>query len=65
MLKKLGDLSPPTMVSDDDPLNQVAQHFDRPLTKEKMVVIQTLVEFGRHKKKKDTHSNVMSVESNV
>ena len=52
MSKKLGDLSPPTTQEEADQLEFYAQHFERPLTKEKMDALTVLIEVGQQKSKK-------------
>jgi hypothetical protein len=52
LVKKLGDLSPPTTQEGDDQLEFYAQHFERPLTKEKMEALTVLIELGQQKSKK-------------
>ena len=52
MSKKLGDLSPPTTQEEANQLEFYAQHFEHPLTKEKMDTLMVLIEVGQQKNKK-------------
>lgn len=50
--KKTGRLSPPTTQEGADQFNFYAQHFERPLTKEKMDALTVLIASGPQKSKK-------------
>jgi hypothetical protein len=52
LVKKLGDLSPPTTQEEADQFEFYAQHFERSLTKEKMDALMVLIEVGQQKNKK-------------
>jgi hypothetical protein len=49
LVKKLGDLSPPTTQEEADQFEFYAQHFEHPLTKEKMDALMVLIEVGQQK----------------
>jgi hypothetical protein len=52
LAKKLGNLSPPTKISESDLFNSYAQHLEQPLTKQNMEALTVLVGHGIHPKKK-------------
>ena len=52
LLKKIGDLSPPTTQEELDQFDFYAQHLERPLTKANMDAIKVLIEVGQQKNKK-------------
>jgi hypothetical protein len=52
LAKKLGNLSPPTKISESDLFNSYAQHLEQPLTKQNMEALTVLVDHGIHPKKK-------------
>jgi hypothetical protein len=54
LVKKLGDLAGEATATDDPDFDFYAQHFQRPITKDKMDAIQTLIEDNRKKKNKST-----------
>ena len=49
LVKKLGDLSPPTTQDEVDQFDFYAQHLERPLTKANMDAITVLIEVGQQK----------------
>ena len=52
LVKKLGDLSPPTTQEELDQFDFYAQHLERPLTKANMDAIKVIIEVGQQKNKK-------------
>jgi hypothetical protein len=58
--KKLGDLSPPTTQEEADQFEFYAQHFERPLTKEKMDALMVLIEVGQQKKQEEEGQAIQS-----
>lgn len=61
LVKKLGELALEEPALDQPDFEFYAQHFERPINKDKMEAIQTLIEQGCKKQKKSNSSKKMQV----
>jgi hypothetical protein len=61
LVKKLGDLVGEEPASDKPDFDFYAHHFERPINKDKMETIKTLIEQSCKKQKKNSSSKKMQV----
>jgi hypothetical protein len=61
LVKKLGDLAGEEPASDKPDFDFYAQHFQRPINKDKMEAIKTLIEQSCKKQKKNNSSKKKQV----